>query len=85
MQSVCIFVHRVTFHDVSMQHGDVLVAVAPRVFVIETQSVQDLMHDVSHGALRPHEHRLLSADTAHERSTTTRSIQLLQYKYFSCY
>lgn len=50
---------------------DVLRAVFPRVFMVETQSMKNLMDDVTHDAQRADKQGLLAADEAHIRSTTT--------------
>ena len=56
-----------TFHDIIGNDGDVLFTVPPRVFVVETQGVEDLVDDVSHLARGSDKHRLLAADEAHVR------------------
>lgn len=48
---------------------DVLAAVCPGVFMVETQSVKNLVDDVTQDAPRPNKHLLLSANEAHVRST----------------
>lgn len=55
----------VTCHNVVGKNSDVLLAVCPRVFMMETQSVKDLMDDVTHLARGPDKHRLLAANEAH--------------------
>lgn len=55
----------ITRHDVVRQDGDVLFAVRPRVLVVETQSVKNLVHDITHDARRSDEHGLLATDEAH--------------------
>jgi len=56
-----------TRHDVVVQYLDVLVAVHPRVLVVEAHCVEDLVHDVPHQAAGPDENLLLAAVVADER------------------
>lgn len=58
-----------TIHYVLGENCDVLAAVCPGVFMVEAQSVKNLVDDVTQGAPRPNKHLLLSADEAHVWST----------------
>ncbi len=49
---------------------DVLFAICPCVFMVEAQSVKNLMDDVTHDARGPNKHGLLTADEAHIWRTT---------------
>ena len=48
---------------------DVLAAVCPGVFMVEAQSMKNLVDDITQDAPRPNKHLLLSTDIAHVWST----------------
>lgn len=58
-------ISNITFHNVMGKNCDVLVTVRPRVFMVETKSMKNLMDDVTHGAQGTNEHRLLTPHEAH--------------------
>lgn len=55
-----------------VQNSDVLVAVLPRVLVMEAEGVQNLVGDVAHAAVGAQEQRLLPADASQERRAPAR-------------
>lgn len=58
-------ISNITFHNVTGKNCDVLFTVGPRVFMVETQSVKNLMDDVTHDAHGTNKHWLLPPDEAH--------------------
>lgn len=61
-----------TFFDIMVQKSDVLVAVLPRVLVMEAEGVQNLVDDAAHAAVGAQEQRLLPADASQERRAPAR-------------
>lgn len=61
-----------TFHDIMVQNADVLVAVLPRVLVMEAEGVQNLVDDAAHAAVGGQEQRLPPADAPQVRRAPAR-------------
>lgn len=57
-----------TFYDIMVQNSDVLLAVLPRVLVMEAEGVQNLVDDAAHAATGCQENGLLPANASQVRS-----------------
>lgn len=53
-----------TLYDIMVQNSDVLLAVLPRVLVMEAEGVQNLVDDAAHAAVGGQEQRLLPANAS---------------------
>lgn len=72
LRSLQVFIIQgITWHDTLPLHSDVMISVLAGVFMMQSQSMNELMAKIPHTARTGEIHRLVSSSTTNKRCTAT--------------